>query len=363
MWKKVEPLMMTAEQRKTLEAWVRAGTTPQRTILRARICLLATKGMSNNAIADKLKTSRPTVIQWRSRFKEKGPNGIAEDEPHGPSPQALAPQKVKAIVEATLQTTPKNATHWSTRTMAQAQGVGKSTVQRIWDAHGLQPHRVNTFKLSRDKRFVEKLTDVVGVYLNPPDKALVLCVDEKSQIQALDRTQPCLPMKKGRCGTMTRDYKRNGTTCLFAALNILAGKVIGSCYPRHRNIEFLKFLRKIDREISTELDIHMILDNYGTHNHHNVKAWLAKHRRFHRHFTPTSSSWLNLVERWFGEITRKRIRRGVFRSVPELVADIEDFIQANNENPKPFVWTKKVDEILEKVAYCKAVIGTLGGLR
>lgn len=359
MWKKVEPLMMTAEQRKTLEAWVRAGTTPQRTVLRAHICLLAAKGMSNNAIADKLKTSRPTVIQWRSRFKEKGPDGIAEDESHGPSPQALAPQKVKAIVDATLQTTPKDATHWSTRTMAQAQGVGKSTVQRIWDSHGLQPHRVKTFKLSRDKRFVEKLTDVVGVYLNPPDKAVVLCVDEKSQIQALDRTQPGLPMKKGRCGTMTHDYKRNGTTCLFAALNILEGKVIGSCYPRHRNIEFLKFLRKIDREVPTELDIHMILDNYGTHNHPNVKAWLTKHRRFHLHFTPTSSSWLNLVERWFGEITRKRIRRGVFRSVPELVVAIEGFVQTNNENPKPFVWTKKVDEILKKVAHCKTVSGTL----
>jgi len=359
MWKKAKPLMMTTEQRKTLETWVRSGTTPQRTALRARICLLAADGMSNNVIASQLKTSRPTVIQWRRRFQEKGPAGIAEDKPHGSSPQALVPRKVKAIVDATLQTTPKDATHWSTRTMAKAQGVGKSTVQRIWDAHGLQPHRVRTFKLSRDKRFVEKLTDVVGVYLNPPDKAVVLCVDEKSQVQALDRTQPGLPMKKGRCGTMTHDYKRNGTTCLFAALNILEGKVIGSCYPRHRNIEFLKFLRKIDREVPTGLDIHLILDNYGTHNHPNVKAWLSKHPRFHLHFTPTSSSWLNLVERWFGEITRKRIRRGVFRSVPDLVATIEDFIQANNENPKPFVWTKKVDDILEKVSHCKAVIGTL----
>jgi len=359
MWQKAEPLMMTEEQRKTLEAWNRAGTTPQRTALRARICLLAAKGMSNNAIAGKLKTSRPTVIQWRQRFLEKGPGGIAEDEPHGPSPQALAPQKVKAVVEATLQTTPQDATHWSTRTLAKAQGVGKSTVQRIWDAHGLQPHRVKTFKLSRDKRFVEKLTDVVGVYLNPPDQAVVLCVDEKSQVQALDRTQPGLPMKKGRCGTMTHDYKRNGTTCLFAALNILAGKVIGSCYPRHRNLEFLKFLRKINREVPADLDIHLILDNYGTHNHPNVKAWLAQHPRFHLHFTPTSSSWLNLVERWFGEITRKRIRRGVFRSVPELVTAIEDFIRVNNENPKPFVWTKKVDDILEKVSHCKAVLGTL----
>jgi transposase len=243
--------------------------------------------------------------------------------------------------------------------MAKAQGVGKSTVQRIWDAHGLQPHRVETFKLSKDKRFVEKLTDVVGVYLNPPDKAVVLCVDEKSQVQALDRTQPGLPMKKGRCQTMTHDYKRNGTTCLFAALDVLEGKVIGSCYPRHRNLEFRKFLRQIDRTVPAELAIHMILDNYGTHNHPKVKAWLDKHPRFHLHFTPTSSSWLNLVERWFGEITRKRIRRGVFRSVLELVAAIEDFIRVNNEHPKPFVWTKKVDAILEKVAHCKAIFGTL----
>jgi transposase len=237
-------------------------------------------------------------------------------------------------------------------------GVSNATISRIWDAHGLQPHRVEGFKLSKDKRFVEKLTDVVGVYLNPPDKAVVLCVDEKSQIQALDQTQPGLPMKKGRCGTMTHDYKRNGTTCLFAALNVLEGKVIGSCYPRHRNIEFRKFLRQIDRETPKDLAIHMIMDNYGTHNHPKVKTWLEKHPRFHCHFTPTSSSWLNLVERWFGEITRKRIRRGTFSSVVDLVFAIEEFIRINNTNPKPFVWTKKVDTILEKVAHCKAVTVT-----
>ena len=359
MWKKAEALDMTNEQRATLEAWVRAKTSPQRTVLRANICLLAADGLSNNAIAAHLSTSRPTVIQWRRRFEEHGPMGLAEDAPHGPSPQALPPDQVKVIVEATLYTTPPDATHWSVRSMAKAQGVGKSTVQRIWDAHGLQPHRVETFKLSKDKRFVEKLTDVVGVYLDPPDKAVVLCVDEKTQIQALDRTQPGLPLKKGRCGTMTHDYKRNGTTCLFAALNVLEGRVIGSCYPRHRNIEFRKFLRRIDRETPKGLAIHLILDNYGTHNHPQVKQWLAKHPRFHLHFTPTSSSWLNLVERWFGEITRKRIRRGVFRSVTELVAAIEDYIRLNNQDPKPFVWTKKVDAILEKVGHCKAVIGTL----
>jgi transposase len=359
MWKPSERLLMAEEQRKTLEAWIRAGTTPQRTVLRARICLLAADGWSNNAIAKELRTSRPTVIQWRKRFDEKGPVGVAEDAPHGPSKKALSASKVKAIVEATLHTTPKDATHWSTRTMAKAQGVSNATVCRIWDAHGLQPHRVKTFKLSKDKRFVEKLTDVVGVYLNPPDKAVVLCVDEKSQIQALDRTQPGLPLKRGRCGTMTHDYKRHGTTCLFAALNVLEGKVIGSCYPRHRNVEFLKFLRKIDREVPRDLDIHMILDNYGTHNHPNVKKWLAKRSRFHLHFTPTSSSWLNLVERFFGELTRKRIRRGVFQSVTELVTTIEEYIQLNNKNPKPFIWTKKTEEILEKVGHCKAVMETL----
>jgi transposase len=359
MWKAADRLMVTEEQRKTLDAWIRARTTPQRVVLRSRICLLAAEGISHNAIAKRLKTSRPTVILWTTRFREQGPAGLSEDAPHGPSSRRLDAAKVRKIVEATLHTKPKDATHWSTRTMAKAQGVSHATVQRIWDAHGLQPHRVEGFKLSKDKRFVEKLTDVVGVYLNPPDKAVVLCVDEKSQVQALDRTQPGLPMKKGRCGTMTHDYKRNGTTCLFAALNVLEGKVIGSCYPRHRNVEFRKFLRQIDRDVSAELDIHMILDNYGTHNHPKVKAWLEKHPRFHLHFTPTSSSWLNLVERWFGEITRKRIRRGVFRSVSDLVAAIEDFIRVNNENPKPFVWTKRVDQILEKVAHCKAVIETL----
>ena len=359
MWKKAEPLPMAEEQRSTLEAWGRAKTTPQRTVLRARVCLLAAQGRSNASIAKQLRVSRPTVIQWRQRFAAQGPAGISVDAPHGSSPQALHADKVKEIVEATLHTTPKDATHWSVRTMAKAQGVGKSTVQRIWDAHGLQPHRMETFKLSKDKGFVEKLTDVVGLYLNPPDKAVVLCVDEKSQVQALDRTQPGLPMKKGRCGTMTHDYKRNGTTCLFAALNLLEGKVIGSCYPRHRNIEFLKFLRNIDREVHKDLAIHIILDNYGTHNHPNVKAWLGKRPRFHLHFTPTSSSWLNLVERFFGEITRKRIRRGVFRSVAELVAAIEEYIRLNNESPKPFVWHSKADNILEKVAHCKAIMGTL----
>ena len=359
MWKAADPLPMNVEQGKCLEAWIRAGTTPQRIVLRSQICLLAAEGRSNNAIAHLLGASRPTVLLWRKRFQAAGPSGLSEDAPHGPSSRRLSPEKVNAIVEATLQTKPPDATHWSTRTMAKAQGVSAASVGRIWEAHGLQPHRTETFKLSKDKCFVEKLTDVVGLYLNPPDKALVLCVDEKSQVQALDRTQPGLPMKKGRCGTMTHDYKRHGTTSLFAALNVLDGTVIGTCYPRHRNEEFLKFLRKVDRETPPGLDLHLILDNYGTHTHPNVQQWLEKHPRFQLHFTPTSSSWLNLVERWFGEITRKRIRRGVFKSVPELVAAIEEFIQINNENPKPFVWTQKADRILDKVSHCKAAIETL----
>jgi transposase len=359
MWKPTAALPMSLEQKRTLEAWVRARNTPQTVALRARICLLASEGMPNNAIAKRLETSRPTVLLWRKRFKERGVLGLSEEAPKGPSKRRLSRSKVDEIVQATLHTKPPGATHWSVRTMAKAQGVSHATVTRIWQAHGLKPHRVKTFKLSKDKRFVEKLTDVVGLYLNPPDKAVVLCVDEKSQIQALDRTQPGLPMKKGRCGTMTHDYKRNGTTTLFAVLNILDGTVIGSCYPRHRHEEFLKFLRKIDRETPDGMNLHLIVDNYGTHKHPNVKKWLSKHKRFHLHFIPTSSSWLNLIERWFGKITQKRIRRGVFHSVPDLIAAIEEYIGLNNQDPKPFVWTKKVDEIIQKVNRCKAIMETL----
>jgi transposase len=327
--------------------------------MRSKICLLAVTGMSNNAIAKELGISRPTVILWRKRFQSGGPPNLVKDAPHGRSTRRISSDKVKAIVDATLHTTPPDATHWSTRTMAKAQGVSHATVARVWDAYGLQPHRIETFKLSKDKKFVEKLTDVVGLYLNPPDKAMILCVDEKTQVQALDRTQPGLPMKKGRCGTMTHDYKRNGTTTLFAALSVLDGTVIGSCYPRHRNVEFLKFLRKVDRETPKGVSLDLIVDNYGTHTHPNVKAWLEKHPRFRMHFTPTSSSWLNMIERWFGEITRKRIRRGTFTSVQELIAAIDDYIRMNNENPKPFVWTKSVQTILEKVNDCKAITETL----
>jgi transposase len=350
---------LTAEQRRTLEAWVHAPSTPQKIVLRSRICLLAAEGKPNQVIARELKTSRPTVILWRRRFESQGSAGIAEDAPHGRSSRRTNHEVVKRIVETTLHSTPADATHWSTRTLARKLKVSHMTVARVWEAHGLQPHRVRTFKLSRDKQFVEKLNDVVGLYLNPPDQALVLCVDEKAQVQALDRTQPGLPMKKGRCGTLTHDYQRNGTTCLFAALNVLDGTVIGSCYPRHRHEEFLKFLRQINRETPAGQELHLILDNYGTHHHEGVRSWLAGHPRFHLHFTPTSSSWLNLVERWFGEITRKRIRRGSFKSVPELIQTIEDYIRVNNKNPKPFFWTKKPAEILEKIARCKAATVTL----
>lgn len=353
MWQSAASLTMTCEQKNQLESWVRAPSTPQKIVLRARICLLAHQGLPNSRIAQDLKTSRPTVLLWRQHFLKNGVAGLEHEPSRKPSAQRTDDQQVKAIVEATLQTKPEDATHWSCRTLAEKFGVSHMTVARIWDSHGLQPHRVRTFKLSRDKQFVEKLTDVVGLYLNPPDKALILCVDEKSQIQALDRTQPGLPMKKGRCGTMTHDYLRHGTTTLFAALNVLDGTVIGSCFDRHRHEEFLKFIRQVDRDTPAGMDLHLIVDNYSTHKHPKVKRWIQRHKRFHLHFIPTSSSWLNLVERWFAEITRKRIRRGVFKSVKELIEAIEHYIKINNQNPKPFVWTKRVEDILEKVNHCK----------
>ena len=359
MLKPASAVTLTEEQRKTLEAWTRAASTPQAVALRVRIILAADAGEPNRAIAKRLGTSRQTVLLWRARFLEGGVAALTAIKPGRGRKPSIAAAKVQTIVRATLQTKPPGATHWSCRSMARAQGVSPATVQRIWDAHGLQPHRVETFKLSTDPRFTEKLTDVVGLYLNPPDKAIVLCVDEKSQIQALDRTQPGLPMKRGRAGTMTHDYKRNGTTTLFAALDLLQGKVVGACLPRHRHQEFLHFLRQLDREFSPDLDLHLVLDNYGTHTHPVVKAWLEKHPRFMLHFTPTSSSWLNLVERWFREITQKRIRRGVFCSVKDLIAAIEEYLEVNNENPKPFVWTASVESILKKVNKCKAILETV----
>ena len=334
---------------------VRSGKTEQRHALRARIILGAADGQSNNALAKELKTSRPTVLDWRARYAEGGVKALYEDRPRGKSFKPIARAKEAEIVAQT-QTEPANATQWSCRSMAKRCGVSKASVQRIWRAHGLKPHLIKTFKLSNDPHFVEKLEDVVGLYLNPPEHALVLCIDEKSQIQALDRTQPGLPMKKGRAGTMTHDYKRNGTTTLFAALDILKGEVIGQCMARHRHQEFLKFLTTVDRATPGHLDIHCVADNYGTHKHPKVTAWLAKHPRFHFHFIPTSSSWLNLVERWFGKITADRIRRGVFKSVAELEQAIHDYIKHNNANPKPFIWTKSANEIILKVNRGRAAL-------
>jgi transposase len=299
------------------------------------------------------------VSNWRGRFAREGLALFGPIRPGRGRKPSIPQEKVEEIVQATLHEKPAGETHWSCRTMAEAKGVSPSTVQLIWSARGLQPHRVKTFKLSNDKRFEEKLIDVVGLYLNPPENAIVLCMDEKSQIQALDRTQASLPMKNGRAGTMTHDYKRNGTTTLFAALDVLSGSVIGQCLPRHRHTEFLKFLRTLDREVPDGLEIHLILDNYATHKHANVKKWLAKHPRFHLHFTPTSSSWLNLIERWFGKLTEKAIRRGVFQNVPELITAIEAYLQANNEHPQPFVWTATAETILAKVRRGRIALETI----
>ena len=336
-------------QRDVLEKLARSGTAKHRDVQRAKALLLAADGVANTRIGGDLGVSATTVSNWRERFESDGLKGIGVVRRGRGRKPSIAPEKVQAIVHATLHEKPPGETHWSCRSMAKAQAVSPATVQRIWSARDLKPHRVKTFKLSNDKRFEEKLVDVVGLYLNPPENAIVLAMDEKSQIQALDRTQASLPIKPGRAGTMTHDYKRNGTTTLFAALDVLTGSVIGQCLPRHRHTEFLKFLRTIDGEVPKGLEIHLILDNYATHKHENVQKWLAKHPRFHLHFTPTSSSWCNLVERFFGKLTDKAIRRGVFHSVPDLITAIEAYLQANNESPEPFVWTQTAEQILEKV--------------
>src|SRR6266496_631907 len=342
-----------------LQQWTAAHGTPQQVALRCRIVLAAAAGESDVAIAKRLAVNRNTVILWRKRFGDEGLDGLWDIAPGRGRKPTYQIDKIASIVDATLQTKPAGMTHWSCRTMAESQGVSKSTVNNIWRAHNLQPHRTETFKLSRDPKFLEKMTDVVGLYLNPPQQAIVLCVDEKSQIQALDRTQPGLPIKKGRCGTMTHDYKRNGTTTLFAALSMLDGKVIGDCMPRHRHQEFIRFLNKIDAETPSHLDLHLIVDNYATHKHPRVKSWMRRHPRFHFHFIPTSSSWLNLVERWFREITDKRIRRGSFQNVPELIAAIEDYLKCHNQNPRVFVWKASADSIMTKISKCKEALGTL----
>jgi transposase len=311
-------IYLTTEEKAKLESTIRSSTAPVRDVLRSRIVLLAAQGKSNQEIAVQLGVHRHSIALWRRRFAQQGLRGLEEKVRRGRK-RLYEAEAVEAIVDTTLSTKPRNATHWSTRTLAESVGTSHSTVHRIWSAHQIKPHLIRTFKLSKDPHFTGKLRDVVGLYLNPPEHALVLSVDEKSGIQALDRTQPGLPLKKGRCGTMTHDYKRHGTTTLFAALNVLDGEVIGSCMKRHRHQEFLKFLQLIDRRTTAELDLHLIVDNYATHKHTKVKEWLAKHPRFHFHFIPTSSSWLNAVERFFAELTEKRLRRGVFRSVLDLI--------------------------------------------
>ena len=338
---------------------MRSRTTEQRVVERAQIVLASAAGDSGNAICAQLGVSRPTVSRWLDRYEAEGLAGLIADRPRAGRPKRITVAHEAAIVARTLETAPPSGTHWSTRLMAQATGHHHATIARIWHAHGLKPHRVKRFKLSRDPQFVEKLRDVVGLYLHPPERAVVFSFDEKSQIQALDRTQPGLPMKKGRAGTMTHDYKRHGTTTLFAALDVATGTIVQECMPKHRHQEFLAFLKQMVRSVPKELAIHVILDNYATHKHAAVKRWLARNRRVHFHFTPTSASWLNLVERFFGELTERQIRRLAVTSVKELIAAITHYIDQRNKNPTPFVWTATVRQILKKVAKANATLATL----
>lgn len=346
-------LILSTEETLRLEQWIRSGATPQQVALRARLVLAAARGQEDKQIAIQFGVHRHSVALWRKRVRSQGIGCVWEVAPGRGRKAVHGQAKAAQIIQTTLHQKPAGSTHWSTRTLAALAQVSKSTVQRIWDEQHLQPHRQKSFKLSCDPKFLEKLTDVVGGYLTPPQNAVVLCVDEKSQIQALDRTQPGLPLKPGRCGTFTHDYKRHGTTTLFAALEMVEGRVIGECYPRHRHQEFLKFLRRLDREFPVGKTLHLILDNYGTHGHPSVRRWLAKHPRFVLHFIPTSSSWLNLVERWFGELSQKAVRRGVFRSVADLQNAIVEFMTVWNTQPKPFVWTASVEAILEKIVKCR----------
>lgn len=337
---------LTTPQRRRLERLARSKTASVRLVRRAQMVLCAAEGKQNSEIAERLRVGRVQVGRWRERYAAEGLAAIEHDRPRGGRKPSIDAEE---IVRRTTQTLPPGATHWSTRRLAAELGVSDTSVLRVWHRHGLKPHVVKPFKVSRDRRFVEKLEDIVGLYLNPPEHALVLCCDEKSQVQALDRTQPGLPLKKGRAATMTHDYKRHGTTTLFAALNTLDGSVIACCQSRHRHEEWLAFLRRIDRETPKDKALHLIADNYSTHKHPKVQEWLAKQPRIHLHFTPTSASWLNRVERFFRRLTTDRLRRGVFRSVPELIAAIEEYVRVHNEHPKPFVWTAKASDILQKV--------------
>jgi len=349
----LQPIELESQEREVLEGWARRRKTAQGLALRARIVLLAAEKRSNSEVAEYLHTTRVTVGKWRSRFVEHRIDGLV-DEPRPGAPRAVTDADVERVITMTLESTPKDATHWSTRSMGKAAAMSPTTVRRIWHAFALQPHRSTTFKLSNDPLFVDKVRDIVGLYLDPPERAVVLCVDEKSQIQALDRTQPVLPVRVGQCERRTHDYVRHGTTTLFAALNVKTGRVIGSLHRRHRAREFLNFLRTIDREVPDELDLHLILDNYNTHKVPAVKRWLVRHPRFHMHFTPTYSSWINLVERWFATLTEKKIKRAAHKSVRRLETDLKSYIEINNDNPTPFIWTKTADEILAAVArFCK----------
>lgn len=339
---------LSAMEQERLHAWVRRRTTAQALALRSRIVLLCAEGRENNDVAAQLRVTPQTVSKWRNRFASGRLDGL-HDAPRSGAPRSIDDSQVEAVIARTLESKPSNATHWSTRGMAQAMGMSQTAVSRIWRAFGLQPHRQETFKLSTDPLFVEKTRDIVGLYLNPPEKALVLCVDEKSQIQALDRTQPILPMAPGMAERRTPDYLRYGTTTLFAALDVATGKVIGELHRRHRSSEFLRFLRTIDASIPAGIEAHLVMDNYGTHKTPSVKAWLARHPRFHVHFTPTSASWLNQVERWFATLTEKQIRRGAHRSTKDLERAIHDYLKVSNEQPKPFIWTKSADEIMKSI--------------
>ena len=358
MGRPMPPLLLDDTERETLERWVRRPKTAQALALRARMILACAAGRSNIKVAADLDVSDETVEKWRSRFLERRLDGLS-DQPRSGRPRAVTDADVERVITLTLETTPKDATHWSTRSMAQRSGLSHTTVSRIWRAFALQPHRTETFKLSADPFFIEKVRDIVGLYLDPPDRALVLCVDEKSQIQALDRTRPLLPLRPGQVERRTHDYVRHGTTSLFAALDARTGKVIGQCHRRHRAVEFRQFLDAIESAVPAELDVHLIADNYATHKTALIRNWFAKRPRFQIHFTPTSASWLNLVERWFGLLTEKQLRRGVHQSSGELEAAIYRYLDITNEDPKPFVWTKTADQILTSVArFCRRTLDT-----
>lgn len=351
----IPPLSLSPEEHETLDRWGRRPTTAQALALRARIVLACGEGKTNTVVADELNVTKQTVGKWRARFIERRLDGLL-DEPRPGAPRRISDTDVERVVTLTLETTPEDATHWSTRSMAARTGMSQSAISRIWRAFALQPHRTESFKLSSDPLFIEKVRDIVGLYLNPPQRALVLCVDEKSQIQALDRTAPLLPMRPGQIERRTHDYRRHGTTSLFAALDVKTGEVIGSCLRRHRSTEFRRFLNQVDEAVPPDLDVHLVLDNYATHKTPAIQRWLAQRPRYHLHFTPTSGSWLNLVERWFAALTEKQLRRGVFRSTRELEQAIERYIDQHNAAPKPFIWTKTADQILTTIArFCTRI--------